>query len=72
MALGPLPPEDRPAGRTSRARSRAAREWDTVGFDSPLSLEIWARDTGPTCLMNSRTARSLIAFSRLGVPAANV
>src|SRR6266542_1794721 len=71
-ALGPLPPDDRPAGRTSRPRSSATRAWDTVGLDSPLSLAIWARETGPTCRMNSRTARSLMALSRLGVPAAKV
>jgi hypothetical protein len=41
-------------------------------LDRPLSLAIWARETGPTSRMNSRTARSLMALSRLGVPAAKV
>jgi hypothetical protein len=41
-------------------------------LDRSLSRAICARETGPIWRTNSRTERSLIALSRLGVPAANV
>ena len=70
--MGPLPPEVRPASRTRSAPASADSAWDTVGLDNPESRAICARDTGPIARMNSSTERSLIARSRLGVPAAKV
>ena len=46
--------------------------WETVGFERPVSLAIWARETGPASRMRSRTVLSLIARRRLGVPVAYV
>jgi len=64
-------PLDRPASRTRPASTNATSACETVGLDRSLSRAIWARETGPICRTNSSTERSLIAFSRLGVPAAN-
>jgi hypothetical protein len=67
-----LPPLERPASRTRPDLRSEASACETVGLESSLSREIWALETGPVRRTNSRTVRSLIARSRLGVPAANV
>ena len=45
---------------------------ETVGFETPEARAICARDAGPIWRMHSRTVRSLMARSKLGVPAAKV
>src|SRR6188472_480994 len=68
IALGPFPPDERPASRTRREDSKEVSASDTVGFDSPDSRAIWARETGPRSRISPMTVRSLIARRRRGVP----
>src|SRR5579859_7538719 len=71
-ALGPRSPRDLPTSRTSLASSRPVSASETVGLERPLTRATCARDSGPRRWMSSSTERSLIARSRLGVPAVNL
>ena len=68
IAVGPFPPLERPASRTSPACCSPASAWDTVGLDSAVSRASCAREIGPMRRTHSSTVRSLIARSKLGVP----
>ena len=67
---GSFPPVDRPASWTRPRAPGPASACETVGLDRAVSRAIWAREIGPRRGTDSRTVRSLIARSRLGVPTA--